>query len=89
MCLNTQQVLLTKETWIQTQRELSVYGYVIERVDRADGYGGITVGLEIASITYYLIYIPPCTQQLKSFFHWHLSTCAGAAGANTYTGSYD
>jgi hypothetical protein len=64
---------------LQTQRELSVYGYVIERVDRANGYGGIAVGLEIASITYYLTYIPPRTQLLINFFHQQSSTCARAA----------
>jgi hypothetical protein len=58
---NTFDVTFITETWLQTQSNLSVYGYVIERVDRADGYGGVAVGLEITSITYYLTYIPPRT----------------------------
>jgi hypothetical protein len=93
-------IVFITETWLQAPWDLPVHGYVTERMDRTDGYGGIAVyikqrlsykiinkmnqhnyiqilGMEIASIKYYLIYIQPWAQLPIDFFHQHLNLNSG------------
>jgi hypothetical protein len=40
---HTTEVTFITEIWLQAQRELPVYGYRTERIDRGNGYEGTAV----------------------------------------------